>query len=897
MEGIYRVIYRGIKLSTAVVILIMVIANSVYGDEPVYRLDIPADKASSSLDQLAEKTKHSLFYLTDDLTRVTTNSLDGLYTLPEALDVLLKGTPLNAVVTEKGVIVVSVALIDQQHNSAEGNNMSSSQKKTSIFAGIVAAFASAFSGSHAAGQEVGDNRAGENFPQKGGIEEVVVTAQKRGAVNVQDFAGSIQAFSAQQLDNDYVEGFNDYFNRVPSLSAVNQGSGQTQIVFRGVTSGRVLHSEPQNRATAGIYIDETVVTNNAFNPDVGMFDLNRVEVLRGPQGTLYGASSMSGAIRIITNEPNVNEFESKVDLTLSNTDEGGLNNSEKFMVNIPVVEDSLGIRAVGYRVDRSGYVDNVVNGKEDINDEESYGGRLSALWLASDRLSIRGTVNYHSLDSDGRPDEYLPNDSFLMLATGFSVTDELQTSKFLDETFDDEFTLSNLTVKYELDNHEVVSSTSYLDREFTNTLDDSIRVQFFFGPGLIANFKTGTEIEDFTQEIRIASTHDRSLNYVVGLFYQDQEKSYGGSEVVPGSDAFFTSIGIPPAAFFGASPDSIADVGEEISTEQIAIFGEIVWQISDQWELTAGLRAFDWSSEADIFSAGLVDAGFKQRSGEADETGLSPKLNLTYRASDDVLIYGVASKGFRIGGVNGPINRSLCGPDLNAIGGGDTPEAFDSDELWNYEIGAKTSWMDNSLYINVSGYKIEWKDIQSQVLLPTCGFFFKDNSGDVDIWGMEVEIIAAPTDNLDLYFTASWTDGELVSDPNTLGVSTFGADGDRVPNVPKFQASASLSYQWPGAFEGFDAFLRASMQYAGSSYSQFNDDASAINFPKTPKVPSYFSGDISFGIESEAWQLSLFVKNVTDEEIVTAVDTDRLQPTTNSRARPRTVGLNIRKQW
>ena len=173
------------------------------------------------------------------------------------------------------------------------------------------------------------------------IEEIVVTAQKRGAVNVQDVAESIQAFSSDQLENEFAEGFDDYSRRVPSLSAVNQGSGQTQIVFRGVTAARVTHAQPQDRSTAGLYLDETPVTSNVFNPDVGLFDVNRVEVLRGPQGTLYGASSMSGAIRVITNEPDVDAFEAKGDVTLSNTDGGRFNNSEKFMVNVPVSEGLL----------------------------------------------------------------------------------------------------------------------------------------------------------------------------------------------------------------------------------------------------------------------------------------------------------------------------------------------------------------------------------------------------------------------------------------------------------------------------------------------------------------------------------------------------------------------------
>ena len=730
------------------------------------------------------------------------------------------------------------------------------------------------------------------------IEEVVVTAQKRGAVNVQDVAESIQAFSSDQLENEFTEGFDDYFRRVPSLSAVNQGGGQTQIVFRGVTAARVTHAQPQDRSTAGLYLDETPITSNAFNPDVGLFDVNRVEVLRGPQGTLYGASSMSGAIRVITNEPEVDEFEAKGDVTLSNTDEGGFNNSEKFMVNIPIAEGTFGLRAVAYHIDKSGYIDNVVNGENNINDEESFGGRVSALWLPTERFSARATVTYNDLEADGRADEYLPGDAFLTATTGVTITDELQTAKFTNEPFDDELVLSNLTLKYEMDNHEIVSSTSYLDREFKNELDDSIRVQFFFGPGLTAPFFNNTEVEDFTQEIRISNTNADRLSYVFGLFYQNQDKTFNQIALVPGSDALFAGFGIPPAAVFGASMDSIFDGNTKIESEQIAGFGEVAWQVTEQWELTIGLRVFDWTSEADINFAGLVQSGADQRTGESSETGVSPKFRVSYRHNDAMLFYGVVSKGFRIGGVNEPVSPTLCAPDLAAISSGtQTPEAFDSDDLWNFELGAKTSWMDDRLYFNVSGYKIEWSDLQSQVLLPTCGFSFVDNSGDVDIWGIEVEAIAAPTDNLALYFNASWTDGELVSEPNTLGVATFGSEGDRVPNVPEYMMSAGFGYIWPRAIQDYDGFLRASVQFAGSSFSQFNATASAVNFAQTPKIPNFISGDVSVGLENDEWEFAVFVKNIGDERTVSAVDTDRIQPPTFTRATPRTYGINIRKNW
>ena len=295
----------------------------------------------------------------------------------------------------------------------------------------------------------------------------------------------------------------------------------------------------------------------------------------------------------------------------------------------------------------------------------------------------------------------------------------------------------------------------------------------------------------------------------------------------------------------------------------------------------------------------LVQSGADQRTGESSETGVSPKFRVSYRHNDAMLFYGVVSKGFRIGGVNEPVSPTLMctGFGSDKFRYTDAGRRLTSDDLWNFELGAKTSWADDRLYFNVSGYKIEWSDLQSSVLLPTCGFSFVDNSGDVDIWGVEVEAIAAPTDNLDLYFNASWTDGELVSNPNTLGVATFGSEGDRVPNVPEYTMSAGFGYTRPGVFQDFEGFLRASVEYAGSSYSQFNATATAVNFVRTPKIPNFISGNVSLGLENDEWEFAFFVKNIGDERIVSAVDTDRIQPLTFTRARPRTYGINIRKNW
>jgi iron complex outermembrane recepter protein len=732
------------------------------------------------------------------------------------------------------------------------------------------------------------------------LEEVVVTAQKRGAVNVQDLAESIQAMSGATLEQNYATGLDDYAGKVPSLSLVDQGTGQTQIIFRGVTTGRITHSQPQDQSTAGLYLDETPITSNTMNPDVALFDVKRIETMEGPQGTLYGASAMSGAIRIITNEPNVDRFEGKVDLTGSRTKNADGSYEGKGMVNVPLADGKAAIRGSGYYISRAGFIDNALTGKKGINDEKLYGGRLAALWKPQDNFTVTASAYFQKQHSDGRPDEYAPNDPYLLKSVGTTTTGELQTVKFLDETFDSRFALANLTLSYDLGAHTLVSSSSYLDQKVQNLLDDTVRYQFFFGPSFIGPFPNDTHVRDFSQELRLVSNVTGPWSYVAGLYYQKTRKSFFQDDFLAGSDQFFIDIGLPflTADNFGAPPDRIFYGTTAIVAKQIAGFGEVAWKFASGWEATVGLRWFDWKSDADIHYSGIIQGSDDRRIGKSSQSGVNPKFRLSYRPNDNLLFYGVASKGFRLGGVNEPVPQTLCAPDLAQIGQvGSTPERFGSDSLWNYELGGKTTWLDRRLRVNPSVYFIKWSGMQSTVTLPTCGFNFVDNSGKAEIYGASLEVEAQAGDHASVYLTGSYTHGKLVSNPTTLGISTFGKEGDRIPNVPRYSVSAGIDYGFPQLIGGMDGFARASVEAKGSSYSQFNANASAANFASTPIVPSYVAGDVAFGVKANRWELSLFVKNVTDARIVTAIDTDRIQPVTFTRARPRTIGLNYRKSF
>ena len=731
-----------------------------------------------------------------------------------------------------------------------------------------------------------DVTAAQEASESGILEEIVVTATKRGAQSLQDTAMSIVAVGSETLENTSAEGFDDYIKFVPNLTAVSSGPGQTQIVMRGINSSRISHTEPQAYGTTGLYLEEVPISTTGFNPDLNLFDVNRVEVLRGPQGTLYGASAMAGTVRIITNQPDASTFEGKGETTISTTDGGGENYTIKGLVNIPVVEDRLAVRALAYRSDFDGFIDNIGTGESNYNSDTAVGGRaMASLFL--DNIVITGTVVYHDLESDGRPDEILPDPANPFL-TG--LNDELQVVRYFNDEFNQEFFSANLKLDFDFKWANVVSSTTWSEHDFNNVLDDSFRTRSvaggLFGGTGPTRFQNIVESENLTQELRIASSGDNRFNWIFGLFYDRQDKSQVEDATAPGLDNILLANDIPPSSGFGAPPDCIFCGFRTIDVRQFALFGEVSYLFFDKLEVLLGGRWFDWSHDFTTFGSGIANDGATFGEVHANEDGFNPKFQLTYNISEDKLVYGTASKGFRYGRSNDPLPASAifsCQSELISLGypDGQAPLATDSDSLWSYELGAKTSWLDDRVRINGSFFYIDWSDIQTGTNLD-CAFFFFDNAGSVESKGGEIDIQWLARDNLMLFAGGSYTNSEL--EDNTA----LGQKGDRAPYVPQYTLSAGAQLDFPVAMlnEG-NGFLRFDLRHVSNSYSEWDR-------PSSVELPSYTVGNLSLGVSFDKYELSLFVKNLWDDRVVTHADPDRRQPAQFSRERPRTIGLTLR---
>ncbi|MEM1396609.1 MAG: TonB-dependent receptor [Pseudomonadota bacterium] len=735
------------------------------------------------------------------------------------------------------------------------------------------------------------------------LDTIVVSASRRGDVSIQDLPTSIIAVGESTFEEVSAEGFNDYVKFVPGLTALSSGPGQTQFVIRGVNTGRIAHDNPEAQAAVGIYINEVPISTTGFNPDLNLFDLDRVEVLRGPQGTLFGASAMSGAIRLITNQPDPSGFEAKTQTTVSNTDQGGFNYGLKGMVNVPLVGDRLALRVVGYYNDFSGWIDNVQNGDNDYNDEESYGARAAVAWYG-DNVTLNGSIIYQNLETGGRPDEYVPGsvEEFYSAFDGSPTidfsdvvppTDEYQTFKFVDDTFTDEFVVGNLTATFDFDFAELVSSSSYTYRDFGNTLDDTSRGRILAGVfPVIANaietpfvgpvpFTNDVTVEAFTQEARLQSKGGEWFDWMFGIFYDTQDREFVQTDTLVGA-------GLPLGFNESTIENSLFDGRRDLQTKQFAAFGEVNIYLTEKLEFVTGRRWFDWSLDIDtIQRGGVIDAataGVVQIE-RADTDGFTPKFQLNYKATDDMLFYANASKGFRLGRSNSVIPVT-CNADLAAAGFPDNaPTTVNPDELWNYELGAKTDLANGRLRANAALYRIEWSGLPSQFRL-NCGFSFEANAGEVETNGVELDLVGQLTDNLRLSFGLAYADSEL-TDVGGAFPETF--LGSTPPYVPDLTISGGAKYD----FELLNslASVRADVRHVSSSFSEFDQNPAAI------KLPSYTTVDLAANMDYDTFGLSLFVRNVSDERVVTNVDPERNLPPQFSVDRPRTYGLTLRKSF
>jgi outer membrane receptor protein involved in Fe transport len=738
------------------------------------------------------------------------------------------------------------------------------------------------------------------------LEEIVVTAEKREST-VQDTPISMTALSGDLLQQEGITGITGIVEAVPGLSMRTAGAGQTELEMRGLSSSG--GSSP----TVGFYLDDYPLTpaaaalNGKVVIDPDLFDLNRVEVLRGPQGTLYGSGSMGGTVKLVTNAPQLNVFGGAVEVIGSGTSGGGFNRGGNLMLNLPLIDDRLALRVVATDKYTDGWITRYVEDGDfppptnpgpcgpgwtgcvrgnvtavpatdivpRVNWERLQGGRVEALAQPTSDLKITATAIYQKItmgdyseyDSPpGNPDaHYQP----------FNV----------DEPVYDEFKLYGITAAYDMPFAQLTSATAYYTREENQTEDTSEALYSVVGLfGATPNgfldipFNETDTTRQFSEEIRLASTGTGRFQWIGGFFYSSFESIF--SEYNASVPLAYISTG--GAA---ANPDGIIyQAHNPYHIKQYAVFGQGEYAFTDAWKLTAGLRWYKFDSRAYEETSGFAtdsgNAGVTLNSFDASNSGVNPKVTLSYEENHALTVYGTIARGFRPGGINQQIPASICSL---------TTETYGPDSTWNYEVGEKAKLLDGHLVVNADVYYIRWAQVQQLANQP-CGYPLTQNAGTAASYGPEIELTALLTPELTLTASGTYTHAALTSvNPSLTEADPAFTPGLPILNIPKYTETTSLTYLTP-VWDGVKFMARLNNSLVGPSTDvQFN----------YATLPSYDLVGLRFGLAGDHLSGYLFADNLTDKRAELGINTTGFSWTTPSLERiatnqPRTIGVDVK---
>jgi outer membrane receptor protein involved in Fe transport len=733
------------------------------------------------------------------------------------------------------------------------------------------------------------------------LEVVVVTARKREE-SLQSAPLSIQAMSGKELTRRRVVGLRELSGALSGINLVVGDPGKANVSIRGITS---VTATP----TTGFYLDDVAISGRqAYNgqSEPAMLDLQRVEVLRGPQGTLYGAGAMGGAIKFVSNRPDAATATLDVTAGTAAIDGGELGYDTGIVANVPLIDNVLALRMAGSYSYEGGYVDRIADGRglltnvaggefqsfnettrDNVNSQRRAAGRVALSFEPDDSWSMLLDLRYQQFEAPA-PESYWPN------------LPRFEQSTVVAEPIDDSMALPMLTVARRLGAVNLTSITSYLERKRDETLDYT-----FYVGSLVPDWADQpsdivipTRSRSAQQELRLSSADpDARTQFVAGAYWQHEDFSYDQTVVTVGSGV--TSSGVANDVVY------YKDFGTRV--KQLAIFGDLTWSLTDRVGVVVGGRGFRIETDLRQSQDGFFSDGASQLRGATRESGFTPKFQVTTKLDQDHLLYALVSKGFRQGDVNPPVPLALCEAELAALGYTTPPASIDSDSLWNYEVGTKNTFADRNVMLNVSGYFLDWKDIQQSVIMPSCGFGFSANVAAAEVKGAELEMRWAPLRGLTFSAAATYNDARITQ--SAPGVQA--RVGDRVQIAPEWVANGSVEYTFK-LLERWPLYARADYQWHDSQTLNFVDtmvvDAdpyTGVDFGEQRTVlnpghiqQSYRQLNLSLGLDAEDWSLRLFVDNVTNEQPIlglTNVASGWLQTTAYS-LRPRTLGLSVTRR-
>lgn len=676
------------------------------------------------------------------------------------------------------------------------------------------------------------------------VETVVVTAEKR-AEPLQNVPIAVTALTGEKLTEMGGSDLADFAGAIPGLSFQNDRAGENSTTIRGISE--IGGTAP----SVGVYIDEipvTAVTGEQVN--LKAFDVDRIEVLRGPQGTLYGEGSEGGTIRVVTNHPDASGFEAALRATGSSTDHGGWNDELDGMVNIPLIDNELAIRVVGLTSDYDGWTTNPDIAAKHYNKNESSTFRAEARFTPDSKWTVDLSYIHQYSQSDGPSTS--DRDYVYAVPTA--------------EPRNDRYDIYNLTIARDLGFATFTSATGYFERNSFSHNDFSSEAplaSFIFGvPINTVAITRPNDQKTFTEEARLVSNPGGPLEWTLGGFYEH-------------NNLFIANSTITNPAESGVFNLSVGDI-----SKQYAAFGEATYALTDRLKLTGGLRYFEQDRDTNSSVSGLVPllftgVSFNNLTQSAKASDVTSKISLSYDITDSALVYATASSGFRAGDIN-PYAFMFPG----------APTSFGPEKLWNYEVGAKTSWFDDRLVANGDLFYIDWSDVIVDASAPNPLFGYSFNAGKAHSEGAELELTAIPVTGLELSLAESYTQAKI----DSVNPGAAAVPGESLPFVPKFKTSLGAQYTFPLFGDGYDGRVRADLFSTSKTYSLVSNVPSSV-------TKGYTQLNLRAGVVAGSWDLMAFVDNVTGTKGELSASLSEAGTDQWVFIRPRTVGLTLNKHF
>ena len=694
------------------------------------------------------------------------------------------------------------------------------------------------------------------------VQEVVVTAEKREQ-NVRDVPQSVTAISGDALQLQRAVSFEDYVTRVPGMNLVSSQPGRTRLVLRGINAGGV-------SATIGTYVDETpygsvtgLANGAVLAPDLDTYDMQRVEVLRGPQGTLYGASSLGGLLKFVTNAPDTSKFAARAEADVEGTKSAPTAGSIKGMINIPLSEMAA-VRGTAYYSDQPGFIDDPVRHATNVNGNKLYGGRISALIKPSDKLQVRLSAATQTIDSKGSS---IMDVNRITLAP---INGDLTQSRTFSTPAKVTYNIYNLTAAYDFGPANLTWASSYGELHQVSNADGTAQL----GALLTAIFKQPLGVgvtsdlkqKKYTQEIRLASPAGK-FEWQVGGFYtrEDNDLAQNLSAI---------NLANPPAVATGFGGLQLVDLASRYT--EYAAFGDIDYHFTDQFDVSIGGRYSSNRQKEAQGSSGPLAGPASTFTGSSSEDVFTFAIAPKYKLSEDATVYARVSKGYRPGGPNA----------LNPLAPAAVPRTFQSDSIINYEVGIKGDAADHAVNYDLTAFYINWKDIQ--LLANVQNFGVNTNGGTAVSKGLEGEVSWTVTPEFQLSANGALTDAYLTENTPAL---TGGKDGDRLPYSSPVAGAVSADYRH-ALSDDLRVFAGASVRFTGRRRTDFNAAVGQTS------LPAYTTVDLHAGLDFKNVRVEAYVKNLNDERGIISLAGNGATPGGANAVqagliRPRTVGLSL----